>query len=155
MNYKTLFYPTNTNCITNWASLVTRITVGAIIFPHGAQKLLGWFGGYGYNGTMNYLTEGAGLPWIIAFLVIIIESLGSLALIAGLFTRLVAIGMFFLFIGIILTAHLDGGFFMNWYGQQKPEGYEYHLLVLGLSLATIISGAGKWSIDRLLFNKNN
>jgi putative oxidoreductase len=135
----------------NWASLIVRLTLGIVIFPHGAQKLLGWFGGYGFTGTMGFLTGGVHLPWIIALLVILIESIGSLLLIFGFLTRLAALGMLVNFIGIIYTAHASNGFFMNWNNvPNKGEGLEYHLLVIGISLALIITGGGKWSVDAAL-----
>lgn len=138
----------------NTAAVIIRIVLGAIIFPHGAQKLLGWFGGYGFDGTMGFLTGTAGLPWIIAFLVIILEFFGALALIFGFATRVVAIGFIALFAGIIFTSHGSNGFFMNWSGQQPGEGFEYHLLVIGMALALLISGAGKWSVDYALQKKS-
>jgi len=135
------------------ATTITRIVLGLILFPHGAQKMLGWFGGYGFSGTMGFLTGTAGLPWIIAFLVIAIEFLGAIALIFGFATRIVAIGMISLFTGIIATSHFQNGFFMNWYGNQKGEGYEFHLLIIGMAIALLVSGAGKWSIDYALQQK--
>jgi len=136
------------------ASTIIRIVLGLILFPHGAQKMLGWFGGYGFNGTMGFLTDTAGLPWIIAFLVIAIEFFGSIALIVGFATRIVAVGIISLFTGIIATSHLQNGFFMNWYGNLKGEGYEFHLLILGMAIALLVSGAGKWSVDYALQKKN-
>jgi len=135
------------------AAMIVRIVLGIILFPHGAQKLLGWFGGYGFSGTMDYFTGTAGLPWLIAFLVIIIEFFGALALIFGFATRIVAAGVISLFAGIIFTSHLQNGFFMNWYGNLKGEGYEYHLLVIGMTIALLVSGAGRWSVDYVLQRK--
>ena len=136
------------------ASTIIRIVLGLILFPHGAQKMLGWFGGYGFNGTMGFLTGTAGLPWIMAFLVIAIEFFGAIALIVGFATRIVAVGIISLFTGIIATSHLQNGFFMNWYGNLKGEGYEFHLLIIGMAIALLVSGAGKWSIDYALQKKN-
>lgn len=130
--------------------LILRITLGIIIFPHGAQKLFGWFGGYGFSGTMGYLTGTVKLPYIVGASVILLESIGSLLLIAGFGTRIVALGFIGLMIGIILTSHIKNGFFMNWTGGQAGEGYEYHLLVIGLAFALLIEGAGRFSIDGLL-----
>jgi len=135
------------------ASTIIRIVVGLILFPHGAQKILGWFGGYGFNGTMGFLTGTAGLPWIIAFLVIAIEFFGAIALIVGFATRIVAVGIISLFTGIIATSHLQNGFFMNWNGNLKGEGYEFHLLIIGMAIALLVSGAGKWSVDYALQKK--
>jgi len=136
---------TNSN---NWTALIVRLTLGIVIFPHGAQKLLGWFGGYGYEGTMGFLTGAAGLPWIIALLVILIESFGALFIFFGFATRIAAFGMISLFTGIIFKSHLNNGFFMNWANTPGVgQGYEYHLLVIGMSLALLISGGGKASAD--------
>lgn len=129
---------------------ITRLTIGLVMFPHGAQKVFGWFGGPGYANEMKFFTETLHIPWLMAFAVIIIEFLGSLSLIIGFASRLWAAAMIFLFIGIIFTEHVDHGFFMNWYGTQKGEGYEYHLLIIGLSLATVIGGSGKYAVDRIL-----
>ena len=136
------------------ATAILRVILGVILFPHGAQKLFGWFGGYGFSGTMGYLTGAAGLPWIIAFLVIAIEFFGAIALILGFGTRIVAVGIIALFAGIVFTSHLQHGFFMNWAGNQPGEGYEYHLLVIGMALALLVGGAGKWSVDHALQRKN-
>ncbi|CAN5240260.1 DoxX family protein [soil metagenome] len=146
-------FSTNSN---NWSALIARLTLGITIFPHGAQKLLGWFGGYGYNGTMGFLTTQAHLPWILAFLVIIIESAGALALILGFGTRIAAFGMLANFLGVLLTTHINNGFFMNWYAQpNKSEGFEYFILVFGLAIVSIISGGGKASIDAALFKNTS
>lgn len=135
----------------DWAAMIARLTTGIVVFPHGAQKLFGWFGGYGFNGTMGFLTEQMNLPWLIGLLVILIESIGALLLIFGFLTRIAALGMIGNFIGVIVTSHLSNGFFMNWSGQpDKGEGYEFHLLVVGLSLACLIAGGGKWSVDAAL-----
>lgn len=141
----------NTN--NDLTGLITRLTLGLILFPHGAQKMLGMFGGYGFSGTMGFFTETMHLPWIIGFLVIIIEFIGAIALILGFASRIWSALIIILFIGIIFTSHLDFGFFMNWFGNQKGEGYEYHLLIIGLSFALLINGSGKNSIDNLIEEK--
>lgn len=127
-----------------------RVSLGLVMFPHGAQKLLGWWGGYGFSGTMGFLTGQAGLPWTLALLVILAESVGALALVAGLLGRVAALGIAAVMAGAIATVHLSHGFFMNWNGNQAGEGFEYHLLALALSLAVMIRGSGAWSLDRLL-----
>ena len=132
---------------------VPRVILGCVILPHGAQKLFGWFGGFGFTNTMTYFTQTAGLPWIIAFLIIMGESLGSLGLIVGFFTRLSALGLICIMVGAIITVHIPNGFFMNWFGKQAGEGFEYHLLVIGMSIPLLINGGGKYSVD-LLINKN-
>lgn len=138
----------------NWAALFARITLGLVVFPHGAQKLLGWFGGYGFEGTMGYMTQHMGLPYIIGLLVILIESFGALFLIAGLLTRFFAFCIFCNFVGIIFHTNLNNGFFMNWdMLPDKPEGYEYHLLIIGVAIVLVIFGGGKWSVDAELGKK--
>jgi len=142
-----LFFNTDT---TNFVLFVTRLILAVVIFPHGAQKLLGWFGGNGFSGTLGFFTQSMRLPWLIGFLVIVIESLGSLTLLVGFATRLSALGLIAVMIGAILTSHKQHGFFMNWVGNQQGEGYEYHLLIIGLALALVLGGAGAWSIDSLI-----
>jgi putative oxidoreductase len=143
-----LFYTDN-----NWAGLILRVTLGLVIFPHGAQKLLGWYGGFGFAGTMGFFTETMHLPWIIAFLVIVGESFGSIALLLGLLTRFTAASFIVIMLGAITTSHLPNGFFMNWFGKQAGEGYEYHLLVIGIAAALLVTGAGRWSADRIITEK--
>lgn len=133
-----------------WSSLILRGVLGVVIFAHGAQKLLGWFGGAGFTGTMGFFTQQMQLPWIIAFLVIIAESIGSLGLIAGFLTRVTAASFIVIMLGAIGMVHWPQGFFMNWFGQQQGEGFEYHLLVIAISAALLITGGGKWSIDGLI-----
>jgi len=132
-----------------WAGLILRLTLGLVMFPHGAQKLLGWYGGFGFGSTMALFTQKMGLPWLIAFLVIIGESFGSLALLTGLLTRFTAASMIIIMLGAI-SVHLPNGFFMNWSGQQQGEGYEYHLLAIGVAAALLVTGGGKWSVDRAI-----
>lgn len=136
-----------------WAGLILRLTLGFVMFPHGAQKLLGWFGGFGFDGTMGFFTQKMDLPWLIALLIIIGESFGSLALLAGLLTRFTAASLAVIMFGAITLVHLPHGFFMNWFGQQKGEGFEYHLLVIGIAAALLVTGGGKWSIDRELADR--
>ncbi len=130
------------------APLLVRLTLGIVILPHGLQKTLGLFGGYGFAGTMGFFTGTLGLPSVIAFLVILCESLGSVALILGFFTRFCAASLIAVMAGALFMAHLPNGFFMNWTGTQAGEGFEYHLLVIGAALSLVISGAGKASIDQ-------
>lgn len=132
------------------AGLVLRVLLGIVFFPHGAQKLLGWFGGHGFSGTMGFFTENMGIPAVFAFLAIMAESLGSVALLTGFMTRIAALGIGTVMVVAVLTVHLPYGFFMNWFGNQKGEGFEFHLLAIAIAIALIIKGGGKWSIDRLL-----
>ena len=132
-----------------FSSLSLRLLLGIVVFPHGAQKLLGWFGGYGFTGTMQYFTKTVGLPWIIGLLVILMESVGALALIAGVGTRFIAASYVVLAAGIAFTSHIQYGFFSNWFGNQKGEGYEYFLLWAGMAIALLFTGGGKYAVDSL------
>ena len=132
-----------------------RIMLGLVFFPHGAQKMLGWFGGYGFSGTMQFFTTQAHIPAIFAFLAICAEFLGSLGLILGFLTRIAAFGITVEMIVAVATIHSHIGFFMNWFGNQKGEGYEYHLLVFALSIPLMIRGAGAFSIDGALASKTS
>lgn len=139
----------------NWSALITRLTLAVVIFPHGAQKLLGIFGGAGFSQTMTYFTTGAQLPSVIAFLVIMVEFFAPVFLLLGLATRYVSFAVLCWIIGTIVVGHLHNGFFMNWQVQaDKPEGIEYHLLIIGLTIATLISGGGKASADATLIHKS-
>ena len=132
---------------------IARLTLGLVIFPHGAQKLLGLFGGYGYTATMELFTSQMELPSFVAFSIIMIEFFGSISLILGLFSRFWALSLAGMFISIIYTTQLEHGFFMNWFGNQAGEGYEYSLLIIGLALSIIVNGSGKWSLDKLISTK--
>lgn len=129
---------------------VLRLLLGVVFFPHGMQKLLGWYGGYGFSGTMQSFTEGMGIPAVLAFLVIMTESFGSLALIAGFFTRVAAFGVSMIMIVATYMIHWQHGFFMNWFGKQAGEGFEYHILALAICIALMLKGGGRWSADRAI-----
>jgi putative oxidoreductase len=136
-----------------WSSLILRVMLGLVLFPHGAQKLLGWYGGFGFSGTLGFFTGTMHLPWIVAFLIIIGESFGSLGLLMGFLTRFTAASVTVIMLGAIAMVHWPNGFFMNWFGKQAGEGFEYHLLVIGMSLALLIAGGGKWSVDGAIAKK--
>jgi putative oxidoreductase len=136
-----------THKLTDISLLMARIILGTVIAGHGAQKLLGWFGGYGFEGTMGFFTGVVGLPYILAFLIILAESVGMIALIFGLATRLVSTSLILIMLGAIITTHAQFGFFMNWSGAQAGEGYEFHLLVIALSVVISLNGAGAYSLD--------
>jgi len=136
-----------------WTGLILRIMLGVVMFPHGAQKLLGWYGGFGFAGTLGFFTEQMHLPWLVALLVIIGESFGSLGLLIGLLTRVTAASMALIMVGAIGLVHWPNGFFMNWSGKQAGEGFEYHLLVIAICAALVITGAGKWSVDSVIANE--
>jgi putative oxidoreductase len=130
--------------------LAQRVALGLILFPHGAQKLLGWFAGYGWSGTMAFFTDTMHLPAPLAALIIVAESLGAVGLVFGAGTRLAALGIASVMLGAIATTHLHVGFFMNWSGAQHGEGFEYHLLALALALPLVVRGGGALSLDGVL-----
>ncbi len=132
------------------APLIARLTLAIVIFPHGAQKVLGWFGGYGFSGTMGYFTGSLGIPALFAFLAIVAEFAGAIALFFGFLSRVSALGIGATMAVAALMAHTNHGFFMNWTGSQAGEGFEYHLLAIGLALISIVAGGGKWSVDAKL-----
>ncbi len=132
------------------ATTILRLVLGVVFFAHGAQKMLGWFGGYGFTGTMGFFTGVMHIPAVFAFLAIAAEFFGGLGLIFGLLTRVAAFGIFSDMIVAVTMVHGRFGFFMNWTGTQKGEGYEYHLLILAATAFLMIRGAGAASVDRLL-----
>ena len=146
MKALSLLFKTNNST----APLVARLMLGFVMFPHGAQKMLGWFGGHGFSGTMGFFTGTMHIPAVFAFLAILAEFAGSLGLITGLLSRVAAFGIATNMVVAILTTHAANGFFMNWFGNQKGEGFEYHLLAIGLALIVLIHGAGKASLDALI-----
>jgi len=137
------------------AGLVLRIFLAVVFFPHGAQKVLGWFGGYGFAGTYGAFTDKMGIPGFLVLLVFAAEFLGPLGLMIGLFTRAAATGIMSVMLVAVPMLHWQHGFFMNWFGNQKGEGFEYHLLVIAIAVVLIIKGGGKWSLDGSLSEKMN
>jgi putative oxidoreductase len=127
--------------------LILRLTAGLIMLPHGAQKLFGLFGGPGFRNTMQYFTTTMGIPWIVAFFIIMIESFGALLMISGTATRIWAFGFITIMVGAVITTNFKHGLFMNWFGDQGGEGFEYHLLMIGICITLIVTGGGKYSVD--------
>jgi putative oxidoreductase len=144
-----LFFQTHND----FAPVLMRLGLAVVMFPHGAQKVLGWFGGYGFSGTMKFFTENLHIPAPIAVLAILAEFLGPIGLLLGLGTRLAAFGIGATITVAALMAHTANGFFMNWSGQQAGEGFEYHILMAVLAFAIVIQGAGKWALDSLVLKK--
>ncbi|WP_437937894.1 DoxX family protein [Sorangium sp. So ce341] len=132
------------------APVIARVALGAVIFPHGAQKALGWFGGPGLGGTMAFMTGPLGIPAPFVGLAIAAEFLGAIGLITGTLSRVAAFGIAMTMLVAVVMVHASNGFFMNWLGSQKGEGFEYHLLAIGLAAVVMAKGAGRWSIDRSL-----
>ena len=134
------------------ATLVLRLSLAVIIFPHGAQHMLGWFGGYGFAGTYGWMTDTLGFPGFLAAIAITVEFIAPFALAAGFLTRPAAMALIGLMAGAI-TTHVQHGFFMNWFGALPAgaEGYEYHLLIIAICAALVLRGSGAWSVDRALW----
>jgi putative oxidoreductase len=137
----------------SWVPALARVALGVVMLPHGLQKSLGWFGGYGFTNTMQWFTGTLHVPWIFGFAAIVAETIGALALITGFATRIAAAGTGAVFVTAIAMVHAQHGFFMNWSGAQKGEGLEYFILGLTLVAIVLIKGAGSVSVDRLLSNR--
>jgi putative oxidoreductase len=129
---------------------VARIVLGIIFFAHGAQKMLGWYGGPGLASSMRTFTEHLHLPPTLAFLVIAGELFSGVGLIVGLFSRIAALVIALTMVGAIATVHFRFGLFLNWFGTQQGHGIEYHLLTIALALVIVVQGAGAFSLDGLL-----
>jgi|SRR5271165_869929 len=141
---------TLTSTANDFTLTLLRLITGIVFFAHGAQLGLGWFGGYGYSATMGFFTQQLHIPAPLAFLAIAAQLLGGLGLIAGLLTRIAAFAIGFIMATAALMNHLPNGLFMNWYGSQKGEGFEYHLLVIAIAVTLVIRGGGALSLDRLI-----
>ena len=133
------------------APAVARLALGLVLFPHGAQHVLGWFGGYGFHGTLGWMTGTLGFPLALAALALITEITAPFALLLGLGGRAAALGVIGLMLGALST-HVSNGFFMNWFGVLPAghEGFEYHLLVIALATTVVLAGSGAWSLDAVL-----
>ena len=136
-----------------WPATLARVALAIVMFPHGAQKLLGWFGGYGFAGTFHDFTDGMKFPAPLAASVILIEFGAPILLLVGLGTRFAALGIGAIMVGAIATVHAANGLFMNWTGAQKGEGFEYHLLALALVGVLLLLGGGRASIDRSISSR--
>lgn len=137
----------------SWAQLVLRLGLGVVMFPHGAQKVLGWFGGHGFAATLAMFTDKMHVPVVFAVLAILAESAGSLGLLTGFLTRIAAFGVFCNMLVAVIMVHAPNGFFMNWTGQQAGEGFEYHILAMTIAIAVMIGGGGKFSVDRAVASR--
>jgi putative oxidoreductase len=135
------------------AIMILRIGLGIMFFPHGMQKLFGWYGGNGFSGTMGFFMNNLHIPALFAFLAIMAEGLGSLGLLTGLLTRVAAFGVTVNMIVAVYMLHWQHGFFMNWFGNQKGEGFEFHILAIAMGIALMIRGGGALSVDGALAKK--
>ena len=131
---------------------IVRLLMGVVFFAHGAQKMLGWFGGYGFSGTMGFFAH-MGIPAPFAFLAIAAEFFGGLGLIVGFLARIGAFGIICNMVIATLMVHRQNGLFMNWSGNQKGEGFEFHILAIALLWLIVVKGSGALSVDRFLSEK--
>jgi putative oxidoreductase len=137
----------------NLSATILRVALGVVMFPHGAQKLLGWFGGNGFNATLKWFESNLHVPLLLALAAILAESVGAVALIMGFFTRVAALAIAVDMVVAVYLVHWKNGFFMNWAGHQKGEGFEFHILAIAIALALVIKGGGLWSTDRAIAGK--
>ena len=134
----------------DYSLTILRIAVGAIMLAHGLQKVFGWFGGHGIPGTVSSFQQYFGFPPFVTALVILAESLGAFALMLGFLSRITAASIGLVMVGAIYFVTGRWGFYMNWYSEERGEGFEFHLLVLATVLVLVLKGGGKWSLDRHL-----
>jgi len=134
----------------DYALTVSRFVLGILFFVHGSQLMLGWFGGYGLSGSMRFFTQQLGIPAFFAFLAVCAQFFGGLMLIAGLAGRVAALAIICVMAMAVAKVHWQFGLFMNWFGAQKGEGFEYHLLAITIGLIIAMRGSGGLSLDRLL-----
>jgi putative oxidoreductase len=144
-----ILFKTNKNAM-DALLLFLRLALGVVMFAHGAQKVLGWFGGYGFAASMQAFTGMMHIPPFFALLAILAEFVGSILLISGALARLSALAISVNMLVAIAMVHFANGFFMNWTGQQKGEGFEYHILAIAIGATLVIAGAGRYSIDALV-----
>jgi putative oxidoreductase len=137
----------------DWVLTVARVVLGAALFAHGAQKLLGWFGGHGLNATIRTFRDQLGIPTPLGYLAIAAEFFGGLGLIVGFLARIAALGIVITMLVAMVKVHLRYGFFLNWFGNKPGHGVEYHLLAIALALVIIAHGAGAFSLDRALYRQ--
>jgi len=130
--------------------LIVRVVLGSVMLAHGLQKTFGWFGGFGWTNTINYFTGTVGLPSILAAIIILIESVGAILLIAGVGARINALLLVIVIVGAFFVAHLPNGFYMNWFGNHKGEGFEFDILFWAIGILIVVKGAGRWSVDKWL-----
>ncbi|MGE5432749.1 MAG: DoxX family protein [Syntrophomonadaceae bacterium] len=139
----------------SYSLLFLRVVAAIAILPHGAQKLLGWFGGAGLQATLNGFSAYLGIPPYLAILAVLAESIGAVLLILGLFSRVSALGLAVTMVVAVFTAHIHNGFFMNWGGTAKGEGFEYHFLYLAIVLVIAVKGAGAFALDSILSKRTS
>jgi len=138
----------------DFASLILRLSLGVVMFPHGAQKAVGWYGGNGIEATLNFFTDDLGIPLYLAILVVAAEFLGAIGLIVGCLTRIAALGIGVTMVVAAAMFHAQHGFFMNWFGNQQGEGFEYHIIAAAIAFVLVIKGGGFGSLDKMMSKEN-
>jgi putative oxidoreductase len=129
---------------------VLRLALGVVFFLHGAQKALGWFGGPGFQATVDFFGRNLGIPWPLAVLAVVAEFAGGLALLVGFLGRVAAALIAVEMLVAVALVHLPYGFFMNWTGSKQGEGFEFHVLAIAMLVTVAVRGSGAWSVDRIL-----
>jgi putative oxidoreductase len=138
----------------DWAATLARVVLAGVVFPHGAQHLLGWFGGYGFSGSFAWMTGSLGIPGPAAAFGIVFEFFAPLLLLVGVGGRLLGLGFAF-FMAVAGQSHAANGFFMNWTNTSAGEGFEYHVLAVALALTIALRGSGALSFDRWLARRKD
>ena len=142
MSFKELIETSN-----DWTLTILRLATGIMLLPHGLQKTFGWFGGAGFSAQMAGF-ERSHIPAVFALLAIAAEFLGGLGLILGALTRVAAFGLATNMVVSVYLLHWQNGFFMNWSGRQKGEGFEFHILAVAMAIVLMARGGGAASVDR-------
>ncbi len=131
-----------------------RVPLGVIFMAHGSQKLFGLFGGPGITATLKTFEEKMGIPPLFTILAMIAEFGGGVGVLVGCLTRISSLGIASVMAVAIYKVHLANGFFLNWYGAPgRGHGIEYNIALLGIALSLVLSGGGRWSVDRLLWRR--
>ncbi|MBI3029266.1 MAG: DoxX family protein [Candidatus Rokubacteria bacterium] len=135
----------------SWSLLIVRVVLGVIFFAHGAQKLFGWFGGYGLKGTIGYFQQALKIPAPLTVLAGLTECFGGLAVLAGFLSRPAAVGLIIVMLVAIAKVHWANGFFLNFSLQPgKGHGFEFNLALIAMAAAVVVGGGGGFSVDRLI-----
>ena len=135
----------------SWSLLIVRVVLGVIFFARGAQKLCGWFGGYGLKGTIGSFQQALKIPAPLTVLAALTECFGGLAVLVGFLSRPAALGLIVVMLVAIAKVHVPNGFFISWSLQQgKGHGYEMNLALIAMAAAVVVGGGGAVSVDRLI-----
>lgn len=136
---------------------ILRVTLGMVVAAHAAQKVFGWFGGAGFQGTVDIFSDVYGIPPALGIVAIVVEVVSTIGIVTGMLSRVSALGVITIMVGAIVTVVGPNGFFMNWFGQMDAglEGYEYHLLAIAMGMAIVVRGGGALSLDRTILGRSS